>query len=59
MLISAEICVLFGAVELGLTYTGKYEFNMTISNALNRAVSAFGHALIFMLLIGVHEIFKG
>ena len=59
MLISAEVSVLFGAVELGLADTGKYESNMTIFNALNRSVSAFGLAFIFMLLIGAHEILKG
>ena len=58
LLIAAELSVVFGAVEMGMAYSGKYENKDSVFMAMSRAVSAFGLAMFCMLLIAAHEIIK-
>ena len=57
LLISAKLCVVFGAIEIGLSYIGRYE-NEEAYRAISRAISAFGMAMCFMLLMAAYEAAK-
>ncbi|QFT57125.1 hypothetical protein [Microbulbifer sp. THAF38] len=58
LFMSAKLSVIFGSVEIGLSCIGRYENKEDIYRAISRAISAFGMAMSFMLLIGAYEAAK-
>lgn len=58
LFMSAKLSVIFGAVEIGLSSIGRYESKEDVYRAISRAISAFGMAMCFMLLIGAYEVAK-
>ncbi len=58
LFMSAKLSVIFGAVEIGLSCIGRYQGNEEIYRSISRAISAFGMAMCFMLLIGAYEAAK-
>lgn len=58
LFISAKLSLLFGAAELGLSYIGKYEEKEAVHDSIMRAISAFGMAACFILLVGAYEAAK-
>ena len=49
--LAAKLSVLFGAVEIGLAYIGQYKEKEETYKALSRAITAFGMAMCFALLL--------
>ena len=47
--------MLFGAVEIGLSCLGKYETKEKTYKSVSRAISAFGMAVCFIVLIGAFD----
>ena len=56
--ISAKMSLLFGAVELGLSYLGKYDSPEAVYSSIMRAISAFGMSACFVLLVTAYEAAK-
>ena len=55
LFISAKLSLVFGVVELGLSYLGMYKEKDEIYRSISRAISAFGVAMCFGLLIAAFE----
>lgn len=55
LFMSAQLCLVFGLLEIAFTSLGKYQSKQDTYNALSRAISAFGMTICFMLLIGAYE----
>lgn len=58
LFMSAKLSVIFGSVEIGLSCIGRYENKEDVYRSISRAISAFGMAVSFMLLIGAYEAAK-
>ena len=58
LFLTAKLCLLFGAVEIGLSAIGKYKDQQEIFNSISRAITAFGMAACFVLLITAYEASK-
>lgn len=58
LFMSAKFSVIFGSVEIGLSSIGRHENMEDIYRSISRAISAFGMAMSFMLLIGAYEVAK-
>lgn len=58
LFMSSMLSVIFGAAEIGLSCIGRYEEKEEVYRAISRAISAFGMAMCFMLLIGAYEAAK-
>lgn len=58
LFMSAKLSVIFGAVEIGLSCIGRYQGSEELYRSISRAISAFGMAMCFMLLIGAYEAAK-
>ncbi|MCG8611822.1 MAG: hypothetical protein MI864_14940 [Pseudomonadales bacterium] len=59
LFMSAKLSVIFGAMEIGLSCIGRYQRSEDLYRSISRAISAFGMAMCFMLLIGAYEAAKG
>jgi hypothetical protein len=55
LFISAKLSLVFGVVELGLSYLGMYKEKDEVYRSISRAISAFGMAMCFALLIAAFE----
>lgn len=55
LFISAKLSIVFAAVELCLSYLGKYEGKEEVYKSVSRAITAFGMAMCFALLIAAFE----
>jgi hypothetical protein len=55
LFISAKLSLVFGVVELGLSYLGMYKEKEDTYRSISRAISAFGMAMCFVLLIAAFE----
>jgi hypothetical protein len=55
LFIAAKLSLIFGVVELGLAYLGRYETKPEVYQAISRAITTFGMAMCFMLLIAAFE----
>jgi len=59
LFIFAKLSTLFAAVELCLAYVGSYREQKEVYQSLSRAITSFGMAMCFILLIGAFEASKG
>lgn len=55
----SKLFVLFGALELGICYLGKYDKKEEVYNAISRAITCFGMAACFVVIIMAYETAKG
>lgn len=55
LFLSAKLSVVFGVIELGLSYLGVYKEKEDIYRSISRAISAFGMAMCFVLLVAAFE----
>ncbi len=55
LFISAKLSVLFGLVEIALSVSGLYKHKDRVYSSISRAITAFGMAISFMLLLGAYE----
>ena len=55
LFISAKLSILFGVVEIGLSVGGMYKDKDRVYRSISRAITAFGMAVSFMLLLGAFE----
>ena len=55
LFISAKLSVLFGLVEIALSVSGLYKYKDRVYSSISRAITAFGMAISFMLLLGAYE----
>jgi len=59
LFLTSQLCVLYGALELGICYLGKYEKKEDIYKAISRAITCFGMAACFIVIIMAYETAKG
>lgn len=55
LFISAKLSLVFAFVELGLSYLGVYKEKEDVYRSISRAISAFGMAMCFVLLVAAFE----
>src|SRR5690554_2346057 len=53
---SAKLIVLFGLVEIAHSVSGMYKYKDRVYSSNSRAITAFGMAISFMLLLGAYEV---
>lgn len=58
LFIGAKLSIIFGAIEIGLAYLGRYQDKDEIYQAISRAITSFGMAMCFILLVGAFEAAK-
>lgn len=58
LFLSEKLGVIFGTIEIGLSYIGRYENKAEVYKALSRAITAFGMALCFIVLVGAYHAAK-
>lgn len=54
-----KLTMLFGALELGSCYLGKYNNNEEVYKAISRAITCFGMTACFVVIIMAYETAKG
>lgn len=59
LFISAKLSLIFGVIEIGLSCSGKYSGSEEVYNSINRAISAFGMSMCFILLVAAYETAQG
>lgn len=55
LFMSAKLGVVFAMIELGMSYLGVYKEKEDVYKSISRAISAFGMAMCFVLLIAAFE----
>ncbi|UZE97283.1 hypothetical protein [Alkalimarinus alittae] len=58
LFLAAKLSILFGAVEVGLSYIGQYKEKEETYRAISRAISSFGMAICFVVLLVSFEAAK-
>jgi hypothetical protein len=54
--IFSKLSLLFGAIELGLSFTGQYESKEAVYSSIMRAITAFGLSGCLIILVSAYEV---